>query len=291
MSSLRRGRILTFLLCIGLLCTGVSSTRAGDFAQGGAFLQLGHGARAHGLGGGGIAMMRSDVAAYWNPANLAWLQKQNSITFMHANILPGVDDGYNTLSAARGFGQRLGFESQRLRPTRGAYGVFFSHMGFPFDSGKEWSENVLKLSTALALNGYTSVGVGVKFLQANNDFESANGRGFGVDVAFALHVTERLRAALVARDLWTRIEWDTNTHEVVHRTFGAGLEYSLWRVSLVTDWVMRQKATERFILGAEVDLYREMLVVRGALTALLPGESRSWPSAGVGLSLGGVTFD
>jgi hypothetical protein len=34
-----------------------------------------------------------------------------------------------------------------------------------------------------------------------------------------------------------------------------------------------------------------MLVVRGALTALLPGESRSWPSAGVGLSLGGVTFD
>ena len=280
------GLVLTLLVC-----AGVNRTQASNFSTGGTFLQLGHGARAHGLGGGGVAMIRSDEAAYWNPANLAWLQKKNSLTFMRASILPGVDDGYSTLSAARGFGERLGLETQEWRPTRAAYGLFVSHMGLQFDSGKNWSENVLQLSTAMALNSYTSVGAGVKLLQANNDFETANGHGYGIDLAMSLHVTERLRASLVGRDLWTRIEWDTKTHEVVNRTFVAGIEYSLWQATILADWQIRSKATERFIVGAELDLFREMFLVRGALTALHPGEARVWPSAGVGISWANLTFD
>jgi hypothetical protein len=279
------------LACVLFVATAATSVLAGDFSTGGTFLQLGHGARAHGLGGGGVALMRTDDAVYWNPANLAWLQKKNSVTFMQASILPGVDDGYSTLSAGRGFGERLGLESQEWRPTRGAYGLFLSHMGFQFDSGKKWSENILKLSTALAVNNYTSVGVGLKLLQANNDFESANGYGYGIDLAFSLHLTERLRAAVVGRDLWTRIEWDTGTHEIVNRSFVAGVEYSRWHTAIIADWVIRRQASERFILGAELDLLEEKLVVRGALTALSPGEARAWPSAGVGISLAGLTFD
>jgi hypothetical protein len=267
-----------------LVCVAAGVSQAGDYSTGGTFLQLGHGARAHGLGGGGVALMRTDDAAYWNPANLAWLQKKNSITFMQASILPGIEDGYSTLTFGRGIGDRLGLETQQWRPTRGAYGLFLSHMGLQFDSGKKWSENVLKLSTALALNSYTSVGAGVKLLQANNDFESADGRGVGIDLAF-------LRAALVGRDLWTRIEWDTKTHEVVDRTFTAGVEYAIWRTAVVADWVIRRKATERFILGAELGLFRERLVVRGAVTSLQAGEARVWPSGGVGISLANLTFD
>lgn len=286
------GVAIAFLAVAALLVAGMAApTQASDFSTGGAFLQLGHGARAHGLGGGGIALIRSDEAAYWNPANLAWLQKKNSMTFMRASILPGVDDGYSTLTAARGFGSRLGLDSQKWRPTRGAYGLFVSHMGFEFDSGKKWSENVLQLSMAFALNNYAGIGIGAKLLQANNDFESANGQGAGVDIGLSVHLTERLRGALVARDLWTRIEWDTKTHEIVNRHFSVGLEYALGNVSLITDWVIRQKTTERFIVGAEIDLFQEAMAVRGALTRLRPGDTRVWPSAGVGVTLANLTFD
>jgi hypothetical protein len=281
-------------IALGAVCTLLlllDTAAAADYSNGGTFLQLGHGARAHALGGGGVAAIRTDAAAYWNPANLAWLKKQNGVTLMHADILPVIDDGYNSISAARGFGPRLGPQSQERRPTRGAYGLFFSHMGFQFDSGKSWSENVLKLAMAFAPNNYTGVGIGVRFLQANNDFDFGNGRGMGLDLALSVQLTERLRGAIVARDLWTRIEWDTDSHEIVRRSFDLGVQYERWDASLILDWVVRQAGTERFIAGLEWNLFDEVLAVRGAMTTLLPGEARTWPSGGVGIHLYGLTVD
>jgi len=277
--------------CLSALLLGGGSARAADYSTGGTFLQLGHGARAHALGGGGVAAIRTDEAAYWNPANLAWLPRTNGVTRMHAEVLPGVDNGYNTLSAARGFGRRLGPDSQELRPTRGAYGVFVSHMGFQFDSGKGWSENVLKLAVSVAPNGYTGLGVGLRLLQVNNDFTSGNAQGVGLDLALSAHLTEHLRSALVARDVWTRIEWDTARHEIVKRSFDVGLEYGRWNSALLLDWVVRQSSTQRFILGVEANLFDDVLALRGAMTALMVGESRSWPSAGLGVHLFGVALD
>jgi len=278
-------------LAVMLLLWAPANLHAADFSTGGTFLDLGHGARAHALGGGGIALLRTDAAAYWNPANLAWLQTQHSATVMHATILPGVSDGYNTLSLGRGFGKRLGLPTQEWRPTRGAYGLFISHMGFEFDSGKSWSENVLKLALAVAPNNYTSLGVGVRLLQANNDFAAGGGKGVGIDLALSLHVTEHLRGALVARDLWTRIEWDTDTSDTPGRTFATGLEYSRWRTSVIVDVILNESSMERFVAGAEWSPFGPFLQVRGALTALLPGESRAYPSGGLGIQLSNFTFD
>ena len=76
------------LACLCALLSLAATVRGADYSNGGTFLQLGHGARAHALGGGGVAAIRTDAAAYWNPANLAWLQKRNGVTLMHADILP-----------------------------------------------------------------------------------------------------------------------------------------------------------------------------------------------------------
>lgn len=277
-------------LALGVLCTGAA--RAADFSSGGAFLPLGHGARLHGLGTAGVAMVRDDAAVYWNPANLAWLQQQNGVTLMHADILDQIDDGYESLSFGRAAGTRLGTQAQLLRPTRWGYGLFISHLGFTFPSGSGWSENVFQFGAAVALSNYASAGATIKGLQAHNDFEAGDGQGAGVDLALTVLVLERLTLAVVGRDVFTRVHWDTGTWETMQPVVTTGLELrpgSRWYVE--ADVALRQGGLYTAAGGVERQLYRDLFWLRAGITFVAPGESRTYPSAGAGLRLSRLVLD
>jgi hypothetical protein len=270
---------------------GAPAVHATDFSTGGSFLPLGHGARSYALGGAAIALTRDDMAAYWNPANLPWLDRRG-LTLMHATLLPGVSDGYDTASFGSSAGERLGLEDQSLRPRRWGYGLFASHLGFDFASGKSWAENTLQLSGACALNNYTTLGVGFKLLRGSNDFESANASGVGIDLGLTLLVSERLTAAIVAQDLWARLHWDTEKQETLTPTLTAGLEARpghSW--SAEADLTLREGRLDRVMSGLEWRPYRDLLALRGGWTILRAGERRGYPSAGVGLRYDRVIVD
>ena len=279
---------------IGLTCAAflVRPTAGADFSSGGAFLQLGHGARLHGLGSAGVAMLRDDAAAYWNPANLAWLQRQNGVTLMHADILDQIDDGYDSFSFARAAGERLGEASQPLRPSRFGYGLFLSHLGFTFASGRDWSENVFQFAAAMAVNNYASVGMAIKGLQANNDFDNADGEGIGLDLGLTVLVFDRLTAVIVGRDVWTRVHWDTGRWETSEPVVTAGFELrpaQRWNVE--TDLSLRQGGLHTAAGGVECQVYRDLFWLRGGATFVVPGESRLYPSAGVGVRYSRFVLD
>ena len=269
-----------------------SPLQATEFSQGGAFLPLGHGARTHALGNAAVGLMRDDGAIYWNPANLAWLQQTTGFTFMHADLLEGMGDGYNTLSFGRATGARLGLSQQQLRPARWGYGVFLGRLGVEFPSGKTWAENTITFGVALALNNFTSIGVGLKALVANNDFESADGSGAGFDLALTVLVLERLTLAMVGRDVWTRVRWDTSTWETLKPSVTLGLELRpapAWTSEV--DFIFRQGTLQATAIGLEWETFRDLLWLRGGLYVLRPGDSRLAPSTGAGVRFSRMVLD
>lgn len=277
---------------LGLWMLGACPAAAVGYSRGGTFLPLGHGARLHGLGTAGVALLRDDAAVYWNPANLAWLQQQNGITLMHADLLDAIDDGYESVSFGRAAGMRLGAPEQLLRPTRWGYGLFISHLGFTFASGSGWAENVFQFSAAVALSNYASVGASVKGLQAHNDFDAGDGQGAGVDLAFTVLVFERLTLAVVGRDVFTRVQWDTGTWETLQPQVTTGLELrprNRWIVE--ADVAARQGSLHMAAGGVEWQVYRDLFWLRGGVTYVAPGESRVYTSAGAGLRLSRLVLD
>lgn len=293
MRSSRRARVLLLLAALP-----VGTARAADFSTGGSFLPLGHGARAYALGGVGVAVLRDDEAVYWNPANLAWLGSRNGVTLMHADILPGVDDGYDSASFARSHGQRLGVNSQAIRPTRWGYGLFLSHFGFDFTSGATWSESVVQGGVAMAVNNFASVGLGVKGLFLSNDFDAAGASGAGFDLGISVLLVDHITGSVVGRDVFTRISWDTAKWETVSPSVTLGFEYRpARRWTSEVDFVLREGTAQRAAAGLEWQAFRNLLWLRGGLTMVTPGGRRTYPSTGAGLAFShfvldyGVSFD
>lgn len=274
----------TAFVSVALLTVLARPLAAADFSTGGTFLQLGHGARAHGLGGAGAALYRDDSAVYWNAANLAWLSPRVGATFMHAAILPGITDGYETGSVAYAFGEQLGTSEQSVRPRKFGLGLFVSHMGFDFESGNTWGETMFLVGAGYAFTNFASLGMGIKGLRVGNDFESADASGAGLDLALSILVTDRLSAAFVATDVWTRVRWETSRWETLEAGLTMGFEYRLTaRLTLLADVVVRESSTQRLSLGAEWQVYRQLLFLRAGLTTRTPGEVRNYPSFGAGV--------
>jgi hypothetical protein len=279
----RRAGAARLVLAGAVVAGAGGAARAGDYSSGGTFLPIGHGARGHALGGAVVASTRDDAAAYWNPANLNWSPLGTGITLMHAEILPGIESGYETVTLGRTAGRRLGPPDQVVQPAQWGYGLFFSHLGIDFEAGG-WSENALQLSAAWAINNFASVGAGLKALRVTNPFEDGNGSGAGLDVGLGVLLTERLTLALVARDLWTRVDWGTDKRETLASTLHAGAELRPARAwSTEADVVLREGRVQRWMAGAEWNVVDGAVALRAGWTSILAGEPRVWPSVGAGV--------
>lgn len=267
---------------LALGCSAVRATAA-DWSSGGIFLPLGHGARAHGLGGSGVTLLRDDTAVYWNPANLTWSERRSGLTVMVAEIFPGVGDGYQTLGYGRRTGTTLGDSVQSVRTSRWGYGLFYSHLGLDFETST-WSENTIRLAGAWGFCNYASLGAATKVQWLQSDFEAGGATGFGLDLALSALVTDRLFAAFVARDVFTRVQFDTDTTQDQETQLDVGLEFLARRsLTILGEGSMRDGSFARTRFAAEWRERRNILALRGAYTFLSGGDARAYPSAGLGV--------
>ena len=86
---------LILLTLFMLSCAAV--VQADSAGRAGAFLKMGVGARALGMGSAFVGLADDSTAAFWNPAGLAQLQKHEA-SFMHANLT--LDRTYNFFNYA-----------------------------------------------------------------------------------------------------------------------------------------------------------------------------------------------
>lgn len=281
---------------VALVAAGSGSVHAGTFARGGVFMPLGHGARAHGMGGAAVVSTLDDAAVAWNPASLSWIPRSAGLTFMHAELMPGVDHGYDTASFGRAAGAQLGSGDEVLRPSRYGYGLLLTHLGLELGTSS-WSENALMLAGAMALENFISVGASVKFIGVANDFTDGDGRGAGIDLAVTALVTDRITAALVIHDAWTRVHFDTGAWQTQPRNADVGIALRLRRAWLVEVDTRFGQHLQSTAAGVEWKAVRDLLWLRGGWTSVVIGEARGYPSAGAGLRFDrfgidyGISFD
>ena len=213
------------------------------------FLNIGVGARAHGMFGSVTASVNDVTAGFWNPAGLAEIEAPFQASAMHAEWFGGIAN-YDYLA----FGKQLGTGDKK------AFGsLSFIRMGVDnipntlsligpdgtvnYDNLTEFSvaDYALLASYGRTIRPNLSVGGSVKIIRRAYGFGSA--WGFGADLGAKYRLNDKLTFGLMAKDITSTFNaWKFNFSESDKDVF------------LQTGNVIPQSSTEitlpRFILGA-----------------------------------------
>lgn len=264
------------------------------------FLNIGVGARAHGMFGSVTASVNDVTAGFWNPAGLVEIDAPFQASAMHAEWFGGIAN-YDYLA----FGKKLG------SPERKAFGsLSFIRMGVDnipntlsligadgtvnYDNITEFSvaDYAILASYARELNPKLSVGGSVKIIRRAYGFGSA--WGFGADLG-AKYRMGQLTLGLMAKDITSTFNaWKFNFSESEKAVF------------LQTGNVIPKSSTEialpRFIIGANYHQQNAEgiswmvegnlnLSTNGQKAGLFSGESISLdPTVGVEVGLNNKVF-
>lgn len=230
----RRSFLIAVLLVLAWTAPAGAEPAAG---AAGAFLKLGMDARTMGLGGAATAVVGEASAAYWNPAGLAAVPRQQLLAAYTA--FPGGGE-YSQLVYALPF-STFGFPSDGRSGSQGpasgmtlALSLVRLAAGYAIEARRVDSlnpdylfsdiEGCYGLAGAWALGSGWSVGMNLKGLYHLLDRVSASGGG--VDLGAVWQDTSDLTVGLQVRDAYTRLDWPGGVRELFPPTGKLGASYA-----------------------------------------------------------------
>ena len=266
----------TFQVLLIFLCgTTISYANTGGAA--GAFLTLGGGARASGMGGAYAAVADDIYSLHWNPGGLNHLTR----TELAAD--------FRFLSLDR----KCFFSgiAQPLEPG-GGYALGWLYAGTEVDrrdvNGKitgrmSDSENAFYFAFArgLPLPIPASLGLTVKYLYQTLADQTAKGLGF--DLGLQLELPGNFRMGCVVKNIGTRLSWKTNlweretaSEDDVPSGIVVGLSYrAISNRLLVAADVSKSRDSETDVRVGSEFVVHPILSVRGGMSHLLEAKMRS----------------
>jgi hypothetical protein len=249
-------------LIVGLIfsCFTFSQVKAdtGDGGYAGAFLQLGLGARALGMGGAFVGVADDATAGFWNPAGLAQVQMR------------AFGASYRKMTLDR----RLSYITY-CQPIQeeAAIGIGWTNAGVSDVKGRNENgeiteeiknyENAIELFFGRKILEKLSAGVRIGYIQYNLANISAYGIGFGFSV-FGKPI-KNLRLGAAVENLGMRYSWTSGDYWKKFDLLGSsskddfpinlrfGVSYLLLedRILLSTEIEKSEKQTEKIHLGLE----------------------------------------
>jgi hypothetical protein len=178
----------------------------GDGGYAGAFLRIGAGARALGMGTAFTAIADDHSAFIYNPAGVA--------------LIKGREVGLSY--ALMSFDRRLGFVGfvTELKPN-GGLGLGWINAGDSNIDGRDingeptgdlsYSDNVFFFSFAQQIGSYGAVGIGMRYLYQKLVDQTA--KGFGIDAGARLHILPDLWIGGVIQNINAKYTWNTSYWE------------------------------------------------------------------------------
>lgn len=266
-------------LLIAALGLGLSTpTFAADSAgQAGAYLKMGVGARALGMGSAFTAVANDSTAAFWNPAGLAKLKKQEA-SFMHANLSD--DRDYNFFNYAHPLSEKNG-------KSNGV--VALSHIRFGIDGIPETREDAngnpllddnnnvrifsyfedvetnTFISYGRSLTDKLYAGFNIKYLKQKLFTNKADTTG--LDLGFMYDWNEKTTLGLSFRDIGESLKWNTDTGNKddipVTSTFGVAHQCND-KLLISADLNKVEDMSVKFFCGAEYKIQENVTLRIGS---------------------------
>lgn len=274
-------KLFKTLFLVALSVGTMSSAFAESAGRAGAYLKMGVGARALGMGSAFTALADDSTAAFWNPAGLARLEKSEG-SFMHADLT--MDREYNFFNYAHILKDKQGkktgvaaishmtFGVDGIPETRLATsrtdGIAFNPADelpatdptmaytpgqnvYIFGYFKDSEKNTFG-SYARKLSDKFYGGVNVKYLKHELFTNSAS--TWGLDFGFLYEVCEKTTLGLSIRDLGETLDWDTASgqSDKVPTTTTFGVAYKArTNLTLAADINKVQDMDAKLFAGAE----------------------------------------
>lgn len=223
-------KTLKLLFAAVLSISAAAAAFAADSAgQAGAYLKMGVGARALGMGSAFSAVSDDSTGAFWNPAGLARL-KASEASFMHANLT--LDRDYNFFNYAHVLDKEKGAEKGVAAVSHISFGVdgipetreSTNSPGNPAtqaDGTYKAGENVYIFSYfedveratfgtyAKKLSKKLYGGLNLKYLQ--HELFNSDADAWGLDFGLMYEQNEKTTLGLSVRDIGESLKWNTNT--------------------------------------------------------------------------------
>jgi opacity protein-like surface antigen len=300
----------TLCLTLALTLLGVCSSGAQTLTKTGtsaaAFLKIGLGSRALGMGGAFTATADDNSAMYWNPSGLARIYGSEA-TFNHVNWFADVRVDF------AGFSTRLS--------DLGVLGAFVTVMSMdemdvrtiemPTGTGERFSAGALAvgLSYARNLTESFSIGFNVKYLREYIWNSSASGIALDAGVLYRIPVLNEFRLAAAISNFGTKMKLEGRDNLVVQQVgstngnlintsvevesydlpllFRVGVAADVvksedFRVTAALDAIHPNDNTEYLNTGIEAT-WKELVFLRGGWKSLLERDTEQGFTLGAGI--------
>jgi hypothetical protein len=261
---------ISFFAALGInIFPQASAAQSGG--QAGAYLRIGAGVRALGMGGAFVAVANDVTANYWNPAGLGRIAEPQ---FIGMYSLLALDRRYNYVAATYPFRAAgtvsLGWINYSVvnAEARDATGALTGD----FANG----ENAFLISYGKTLSHAVALGGTIKLLSHELAGRSASGVGYDLGVWFKPRGFLAFGASL--QNLQTRIYWDdrAKTKETFPQMKRLGVEVKpLSFVTLGVDHEIGVRQNGKWHAGGEFDLGHKLVLRAGSNAGAL----------GIGVSL------
>lgn len=227
---------------------GVGISQEGDGGQPGAFLRLGVGARAIGMGRTFAAIANDASTSYWNPAGLGGMRMTEIVG---AYAILSMERRYNYMSVA--------LPTDRA----GTFGISWINLGVGgIEETNNWgqavgefsnSENALLFSWGYPVIPSLFLGTTIKYI--HHSLADRRSTGLGIDFGVLYRFMDIIRVGLAVQDIATRVSWNTDsgireTFPMVAR-FGAAYFPDKLPISVGMDYEMIRGQKGTFHTGVE----------------------------------------
>ncbi|GAB4269115.1 MAG: hypothetical protein Kow0029_04960 [Candidatus Rifleibacteriota bacterium] len=267
-------KVLKTLFLVALSVGTMNTAFAESAGRAGAYLKMGVGARALGMGSAFTALADDSTAAFWNPAGLARL-KTAEASFMHADLTmdreynffnyahplkgnDGKDNGVVALSHIR-FGVD-GIPETRIATNDPTGTLPATNSDGTYTAGKpvyifgyfDDSEKSTFGSYAKKLADRWYGGINLKYLSQDLFTNSAD--SFGLDLGFLYEANEKTTLGLSVRDIGESLDWDTASghSDRVPTTLTVGVAYQAKdNLTLAADINKVEDLDAKLFAGAE----------------------------------------
>ena len=280
--SIRRHALALALLCIPFVPAGAHGSPG---QTGFAFLKLGVGARAMGMGSAYVALADDPTAIYWNPAGLAGAEGAQ-VTATHNEWIQDFRHEFAAVSSPIGRGAvglgMSGFYTSELEK-RDDTGLLTGHFGF--------NDIAVSGGYAYRFSRWVSGGVAVKFIREMIDQEDATAVAFDLGGRYAIEETGITLGGAV-QNMGGDTKFVAQSF-ALPRTFRAGAAVSRpipsWKGKGSLSAEVRKSRGDRvrLHLGGELEL-KERLALRAGVKFRYDDEDLSF---GIGLIRSRLRFD